>query len=134
MQHALDPYSQAMVIKQMLSPNRPARMIQHIFDPNGPVRLKQLMPDPYRSSRLIRKCWTTKPSKSDMKFIDTNNQARLIHHMLRPNSPARLKQHLPDTPTHTNIRLYSYMSQCVEFPTMWHFDMCRLGRTSVASF
>ena len=26
------------------------------------------------------------------------------------------------------------MSQCMKFPTMWHFDMCRLGRASAASF
>ena len=22
---------------------------------------------------------------------------------------------------------YQIMSQCIRFPTMWHFDMCRLG-------
>ena len=27
-----------------------------------------------------------------------------------------------------------YLSQCMRFPTMWHFDMCRLGRASAASF
>ena len=26
------------------------------------------------------------------------------------------------------------MSRCMRFPTMWHFDMCRLGRASAASF
>ena len=26
------------------------------------------------------------------------------------------------------------MSQCMRFPTMWHFGMCRLGRASAASF
>ena len=26
------------------------------------------------------------------------------------------------------------ISQCMRFPTMWHFDMCRLGRASAASF
>ena len=25
------------------------------------------------------------------------------------------------------------MSQCMRFPTMWHFDMCRLGWTSAVS-
>ena len=38
------------------------------------------------------------------------------------------------------IRIYeaietSYnMSWCMRFPTMWHFNMCRLGRASAASF
>ena len=26
------------------------------------------------------------------------------------------------------------LSQCMRFPTMWHFDKCRLGRASAASF
>ena len=29
---------------------------------------------------------------------------------------------------------FSNMSQCMRFPTMWHFDMCRLGKASTASF
>ena len=31
-------------------------------------------------------------------------------------------------------RSLSLMSQCMRFPTMWYFDMCRLGRASAASF
>ena len=27
-----------------------------------------------------------------------------------------------------------HLSQCMRFPTMWQFDICRLGRTSAASF
>ena len=30
--------------------------------------------------------------------------------------------------------LYFDMSQCMRFPTMWHFDMCRLRLASAASF
>ena len=30
--------------------------------------------------------------------------------------------------------LINDMSQCMSFPTMWYFDMCRLGRASAASF
>ena len=26
------------------------------------------------------------------------------------------------------------LNQCMRFPTMWQFDMCRLGRASAASF
>ena len=26
------------------------------------------------------------------------------------------------------------LSQCMRFPTIWHFDMCRLRRASAASF
>ena len=31
------------------------------------------------------------------------------------------------------IPMKTYMSQCMRFPTMWHFDMCRLRRASAAS-
>ena len=32
------------------------------------------------------------------------------------------------------VAFVSLMSQCMRFPTMWHFDMCRLGQASAASF
>ena len=38
-----------------------------------------------------------------------------------------------DTPT-DGEKLVINMSQCMRFPTMWHFDMFRLGRASAASF
>ena len=30
--------------------------------------------------------------------------------------------------------LPNILSQCMRFPTMWHFDTCRLGQASAASF
>ena len=33
-----------------------------------------------------------------------------------------------------NECILSYMSGDMWFPTMWHFDMCRLRRASAASF
>ena len=37
-------------------------------------------------------------------------------------------------PLSSYIMEHTNMSQCMRFPTMWNFDMCRLGQASVASF
>ena len=36
--------------------------------------------------------------------------------------------------TNIGVKLHLYLSRDMRFPTIWHFDKCRLGRASAASF
>ena len=39
-----------------------------------------------------------------------------------------------DLMIHVRMYMSLQLSQSMRFPTVWHFDMCRLGRASAASF
>ena len=52
-------------------------------------------------------------------------------HTNRPTHGIVRKRHGTLTAALTAI---TQLSQCMRFPTLWHFDMCRLGQASAAFF
>ena len=58
---------------------------------------------------------------------------KYVSRMLDISKSYNIKGHTYETAIVPEACIENKMSQCMRFPTMWHFDKCRLGRASAAS-